>query len=185
MARAWSPRSEVLGAIAIASYVIHASVHLSNGNPHHLVWMCHIASLLVGFGLLCRSPNANVIGFLWSCFGTPLWILDLATGGEPYVTAALTHGSGVIIGFIGVQRLGLPRAAAVKAVAAYVPLWALTRAVTPPSANVNVAFSVHGGSQTWFTSYPPYFVMLLGFGLVTFIVIEKMLSLTRRTQRAA
>ena len=183
MARAWSPSSKVLGAIAIASYVIHASVHLSDGNPHHLLWMCHIASLLVGFGLLFGWADANVVGFLWSSFGTPLWILDVATGGQWYSTAVLTHGSGVIIGFIGVQRLGLPRAAAFKAVAAYVPLWALTRAVTPPSANVNVAFSVYEGWQTWFTSYPPYFVMLLGFGLVTFIAAEKMLSLIGRGKR--
>jgi hypothetical protein len=185
MARAWSPPSAVLGAIAIASYVIHAGVHLSDGNPHHLLWMCHLASLLVGFGLLCRWPNANVIGFLWSCVGTPLWILDTVTGGQWYTTAVLTHGSGIIIGFIGVQRLGLPRAAALKAIAAYVPLWALTRAVTPPAANVNVAFSVYEGWQTWFTSYPPYFAMLLGFGLLMFIAVERMLIVINRTKRPA
>ena len=183
MTRAWSRRSEILGAIAIASYAIHAAVHLSRGEPHDLLWMCHIAALLVGCGLLCRWPTANVIGFLWSCLGTPLWILDLATGGEWFPTAVLTHGSGVIIGFAGVQRLGLPRRAAFKAIAAYVPLWALTRAVTPPSANVNVAFSVYEGWQTWFRSYPPYFVMLLGFGLVTFIAAEQMLALIHRTKR--
>ena len=183
MTRAWSPRSEILGAIAIASYAMHAAVHLSRGEPHDLLWMCHIAALLVGCGLLCRWPTANVIGFLWSCLGTPLWILDLATGGEWFPTAVLTHGSGVIIGFAGVQRLGLPRRAAFKAIAAYVPLWALTRAVTPPSANVNVAFSVYEGWQTWFRSYPPYFVMLLGFGLVTFIAAEQMLALIHRTKR--
>ena len=109
-------------------------------------------------------------------------MLDLATGGELVCDRVLTHGSGVIIGFVGVQRLGLPRGAAWKAMAAYVPLWALTRAVTPPWANVNLAFSVYQGWQTWFTSYPPYFVMLLGFGLVTFIAAEQMLSLMGRTQ---
>ena len=113
--------------------------------------------------------------------GTPLWLLDLATGGEWFPTAVLAHVSGVVIGFVGVQRLGLPRRVAFKALAAYVPLWALTRAVTPPSANVNVAFSVYQGWQTWFTSYPAYFVMLLGFGLVTLIAAEQMLALIGRT----
>ena len=183
MARAWLPRSEVLGAIAIASYVIHAAVHVARGEPQDLLWACHIAALLVGLGLLCRWPNAIVVGFLWSCFGTPLWLLDLATGGEWFPTAVLTHFSGVVIGLVGVQRLGLPRGAAVKAMAAYVPLWALTRAVTPPWANVNVAFSVYQGWQTWFKSYPPYFVMLLGVGLVTFIAAEQMLALIGRTKR--
>ena len=67
MARAWMPRSEVLGAIAMASYAIHGAGHVSRGS-RTISSGVHIASLLVGVGLLCRWPNAIVVGFLWSCF---------------------------------------------------------------------------------------------------------------------
>ena len=185
MTRAETPRSELLGAIAVASYGIHAAVHLSRGEPQDLLWACHIAALLVGIGLWCRWPTVNAVGLLWSCFGTPLWILDLATGGEWIPTAVLTHVGALVIGIVGVRRLGLPRGAAIKATAAFVPLWALTRVVTPPWANVNVAFSVYQGWQTWFASYPPYFAMLVGVGLVTSVAVEQLLALVSGVKRAA
>jgi hypothetical protein len=134
--RSETPRSELLGAIAIASYGIHAAVHLSRG-------------------------------------------------GEWIPTAVLTHVGALVIGLIGVRRLGLPRGAAIKATAAFVPLWALTRVVTPPWANVNVAFSVYQGWQAWFASYPPYFAMLIAFGLVTFVVAEQLLALVAGVRRTA
>jgi len=178
-------RSEILGSIAIAGYAIHAGVHLTRGEPQDLLWACHIAALLVGFGLVFRSPTLNAIGLLWSCFGTPMWLLDLAVGGEWIPTALLTHGAAMAFGIVGVRRLGLPRAAAPKAMASFVPLWAITRAVTPAPANVNVAFSVYQGWQQWFTSYPPYFVMLLAVAFVTFMVAEQLLTLMTRRERTA
>jgi hypothetical protein len=176
----------IAGAAAIVCYGVHAAFHLSRGEPQDLLWACHIAALLVGVGLLIRSADLNAIGLLWSSFGTPLWILDLATGGEWIPTALLTHGAALAFGVYGIRRLGLPRAAAVKATAAFVPLWAITRAVTPPWANVNVAFSVYQGWEHTFTSYPPYFAMLLGLAFATFMIVERALAfaIARPTDRA-
>ena len=176
---------KILGIVAVASYAAHAAVHLSRGEPQDLLWACHIATLLVGIGLVFRSPAMNAIGLLWACFGTPLWILDLATGGEWMPTAFLTHAAALVCGVIGVRRLGMPRAATFKAMAAFAPLWAVTRAVTPAWANVNVAFFVYQGWQRWFTSYPTYFAMLLGLALTTFMVAEYLLALLARTERSA
>ena len=174
-----------LGTVAVASYATHAVVHLARAEPQDLLWACHIAALLVGIGLLCASPTLNAIGLLWSCYGTPLWILDLATGGEWIPTALLTHLSGLVIGFIGVRRLGLPRHAAWKAMAAYGLLFLATRALTPPGANVNLAFSVYQGWQRWFASYPLYLAMLLVLGMGTFLVAEHLLAPLARRERAA
>ena len=176
---------KILGTVAIASYAAHAMVHLSRGEPQDLLWACHIAALLVGIGLVYRSPTINAIGLLWSCFGTPLWILDLATGGEWMPTAFLTHAAALGCGIVGVRRLGMPRAAAVKAVAAFAPLWAVTRAITPQWANVNIAFSVYQGWQRWFTSYPPYFALLIALAATTFAIAEYLLALMAPTEQSA
>jgi hypothetical protein len=175
----------ILGATALACYAALAAVHLSRGEPQDLLWACHLAALLVGFGLLFRSPTMNAVGVLWSSFGTPLWALDLATGGEWIPTALLTHAAAIVIGVIGVRHLGLPRLAALKAMVAYLALWALTRAVTPPWANVNVAFAVYQGWQRWFTSYPSYFVMLLALGLAALMTAEYLLARFARLERTA
>jgi len=162
-----------LGIVAFLCYAIHGAVHVLRGTPYDLLWGCHIAALLVGFGLLLRNPTLNAIGFLWSCLGLPLWIIDIATGGEFIPTSPLTHLGAFFLGFYGVRRMGMPRGAAIKALAAMAALWAICRAVTPPAANVNLAFRVHEGWEAYFPSYALYFAMLLVITGAIFAGVER------------
>ena len=162
-----------LGIVAFLCYAIHGALHLHRGAPYDLLWGCHIAALLVGTGLLLRNPTLNAIGFLWSCLGLPLWLIDLATGGEFILTSPLTHLGAFILGIIGVRRLGMPRGAAMKALGAFAALWAISRAVTPPAANVNLAFRVHDGWEAYFPSYALYFAMLLVIAGAIFAGVER------------
>ena len=168
--------------VAIAIYVLHALVHLSRGEPYDLLWGCHLAVLLVAAGLLRNNASLNAIGLLWSCFGLPIWLIYTFTGGEFMPTAALTHLGAFVIGLYGVRRLGIPRGSAWTALGAYLALWALTRLITPASANVNLAFSVWPGWEDRFPSYPIYFATLLVSGAVTFAITE---VLFRRVHPAA
>jgi hypothetical protein len=174
-----------LGVIAIACYCVQAGTHLGRGEPQDVLWACHIAALLVGVGLLMGSATLNAIGLLWSCFGTPLWILYLATGGDLIAASFFTHGAALILGTIGVRRLGMPRGAAWKATAAFTLLWIATRALTPRWANVNLAFSVYDGWEAWFPSYPIYLAMLLVLGFAGLCLAEYLFALVARRQRAA
>jgi len=162
-----------LGIVAFLCYAIHCSVHLYRGAPYNLLWGCHIAALLVGLGLLLRNPTLNAIGFLWSCLGLPLWIIDIATGGEFIVTSPLTHVGGFVLGFIGVRKMGMPRGAAIKAMAAMAALMVICRVVTPPAANVNLAFHVKNGWEAYFPSYALYFAMLFAITGAIFVSVER------------
>lgn len=161
-----------LAVLAAAFYAIHAGVHLDRGEPYDLLWGCHVATLLVAGGLLWRVPAVNAIGLLWAWFGLPVWLLYTFTGGEFMPTAALTHAGGLAIGLYGVRLLGFPRGSAWRALGAYFALWLLTRAVTPESANVNLAFHVHPGWEDRFTTYPIYFATLLTAAASSFLICE-------------
>jgi hypothetical protein len=161
-----------LGLIPLAGYAIHAAVHLQRGEPYDLLWACHIAAILVGFGLLLRNPTLNAIGLLWSCFGLPLWLLDLATGGEFILTSPLTHIGAFACGIAGIRALGMPRHAAMKGLAAFAALWLLCRLVTPPAANVNLAFRVQPGWERYFSTYSLYFAVLFGGAALTFSLAQ-------------
>ena len=166
-----------LALVAFAAYAVHATVHLLRGEPHDLLWGCHIAALLVGFGLLLRSPVLNAIGVLWACFGIPLWILDVMTGGEFMPTAILTHVGALVIGLYGVRVLGIPRWSAWYALGSYFVLWMVTRAITPAAPNINLAFHVQPGWEKYFPNYLAYFATLLVGGAAIFLIAE---PLTRR-----
>jgi len=163
----------MLACLAIACYAVHAAVHLRRGEPYDLLWACHLAVLLVAAGLLFQRPSLNAVGLLWACFGLPMWLLDALTGGEFMPTATLTHVGALAIGICGVKLLGLPRGSAWKALAGYLGLWVVTRAITPASANINLAFHVHTGWEDRFPSYPAYFAMLLAVGGLTFAIAEQ------------
>jgi len=161
-----------LGLGALACYAIHAGSHVLAGRPADTLWACHVATLLVGVGALVESATVIAIGVLWLAFGNPLWALDLSTGGEFLPTSPLTHVGGFALGCLALKRLGVPKAAWWKAALAFVALLGLTRALTPRSANVNLAFAVAPGWERTFPAYPPYLAMLLGIGTAVFFVAE-------------
>jgi hypothetical protein len=165
-----------LALAALACYAVHAAVHLRRGEPYDLLWACHLAVLLVAAGLWFQRPTLNAVGLLWACFGLPIWLLDAFTGTDFMPTGTLTHVGALVIGLCGVRLLGFARGSAWKALAAYLGLWGLTRAVTPPSANINLAFHVHTGWEQRFPSYPAYFALLLVAGALTFAIAELGLS---------
>lgn len=161
-----------LGLAAIGCYAIHAAFHLLNGRPEELLWSCHLGALLVGVGLLWSSPITNGIGLLFLCMGTPLWLLDLVGGGVFYPTSSFTHLGGLAIGLCGARRLGMPSGTWWKAVLALLALILVCRLVTPPSANVNVAFAIYPGMEKVFPSHPVYLATMMCLAGGYFFVSE-------------
>src|SRR5262249_47931746 len=98
-----------LGCLALVCYAVHAGFHLYHGRPEDLLWACHIGAAVVGLGLILSSATLNGVGVLLLCMGTPLWLLDLAGGGEFYPTSCFTHLGGLAIGIYGLHRLGMAR----------------------------------------------------------------------------
>ncbi len=166
---------KTLGVIAFACYAAHAAWHLAHHRAHDLLWACHLACVLIGVGLLTSSPLPNAIGVSWLSFGIPLWVIDLATGGELIPTSFLTHVVGFALGLHGVRRLGFPRGTWWKATLAFVAVWPVTRLLTPRAANVNLAFFVHPGWERLFPVYALYFFAIVALAAGTFSVVERVL----------
>lgn len=171
------PPSRAWGLVAVGAYAVHAGHHVLRGHPEDALWACHLGTLLVAVGFFLRAPTANAIGFFWLLIGNVCWMIDLANGAEFLPTSTLTHGVGIVLAIVGLRAFGLPPHAWWQAVIAFVALQQLTRWMTPPGANVNVAFAVWTGWEERFPSYPPYIAMLLAIGAATFFVVS---TLVRR-----
>lgn len=172
-ARSRGRRLEVfLGLLCLFAYAVHGWHYVQRRQEANLLWFCHLAALAVGLGLLLRAPTLSAVGFLWLCVGTPLWLLDLASGGEVSVGSILTHGAGLGAGAFGLRRLGLPSGAWWKALVALVAVHALTRVVTPPAENVNLAFAVWTGWEPWFPSHLAYIALLTTVSGLVFLAVS-------------
>ena len=163
------------GFVALGCYAIHAGFHLVNGRPAEVLWMCHLGAAIVGVGLLRSSATLNGIGTLFLCLGTPLWVMYLAGGGEFYPTSCLPHVGGLAIGLYGVRQLGLRAGTWWKAVLSLIGLILICRMVTPPAANINVAFAVYPGVEKMFPSHPIYLVVMMIMSAAYFLICEYIL----------
>jgi hypothetical protein len=151
-----------VGVLCLAFYGAHAAYYAVQARPLvNMLWMCHLASVLIAAGLLARVPSLNAVGVLWLLIGLPLWFLDLARGGAFHPTSTLTHVGGLAAGLWGARRLGFPAGAWWRAVLGMIALLLLSRAVTPPAENVNLAFAVWTGWEAVFPSHPLYVLALL------------------------
>ena len=161
-----------LGALAVAFFLIHAAALVRAEEHFHIIWSCHLGCLIVGIGLLVRLPWLYAIGFCWLTMGVPLWLLNVFTSPEFMLTSTLSHIGGIINAVYGLRFLKIPRFASVAATAGLAVLGILTRWVTPPDANINLAFAVWSGWEDQFPSYFWYVVMLLSIAAVSFGLLE-------------
>jgi hypothetical protein len=166
-------RHTALGAAALAFFAIHTWELARRGEVHDALWNCNVANLLIGVGLLVRVPWLVASGVAWLSLGVPYWILYLCRGGEFIPTSVLTHVGGLVIGCIGVARVGWPSAAWWRALAALVVLGRLTRLVTPEVANVNMSYRPWDGWD-FCPSYAVYFAVVVIFHAAVFFGLERL-----------
>lgn len=168
-------RTTTLGIIALAGYGVHAVFHLSRGEPEDLLWACHLAAAIVGFGLIARSAPMVTTGTLLLCMGTPLWAVDLAQGSEFTPTSLGTHALGLAAGFWGVWKLGASAGAWWKAALVLVASIAVGRLVTPAASNVNLAFAIPPGMDRYFSNHFVYLAFMVSISCAYFWLVEVLL----------
>ena len=150
-----------LGLLVLACVCVHGGNHLLHRRPADLLWACHVGAAAVGIGVLLRSAVCDAIGVLFLLVGVPLWILDVATGGEFIPTSVPTHLGGLVVGLLALKNMGPPAGVWWKAALALAVLVGVCRLLTPAPANVNLAFAVPSGWRSYFPSHRWY---LIGLG---------------------
>ncbi len=165
LSRAW--RALGLAPLLILAYSI--AYWGSRGRWAELLWMCDVANLILGVGLLFSFPALVWIATLLLIPAAPLWIWDLSVLKGEYWTmnGFLLHIGSMAIGILGVrgtaqanqaQSDGKKRRLWWKALLVLVVVQLITRLVTPPEPNINVAHRVYEGLEGIFSSYAMFWV---------------------------
>jgi hypothetical protein len=171
-----SIRLRVVAGLAAVSFVAQAVSHIVRGDAVDLVWMCNIAPLILVVGCLFASPRWVTVAVEWLAYGTPGWLLDLATGGELIPTSFGPHVVCPIAGFVALREVRVKKKSWVTATGLLLALFAVTRLTTPPERNINIAFSVYPAFHRMFSSYPPFFVFTVACFALTFFLVELVLN---------
>lgn len=162
-----------LGILAVSFYLLYVVYFASKGQAYNALWVCHLGCLLIGIGLLAKNKMINSAGLIWISAGIPLWILNFLSGAEPPVVSFLTHCGGFFLGLSGVFILGIKRRVWVFATTGMILYSACTRFFTPPSQNINLAYSIWPGWEKYFLSFPLFISAVLFYCFSIALLAEK------------
>jgi len=169
------------GVAALACWSIHGGNHLLRGTAHDLLWACNVAVPLLALGCFFGARAMCAVAVLWLSFGTPIWLLDLATGAGLIATSVFVHLVAPVVGIAALRKLGWPPRAWLSATLASGALLVVTRLAGSPRANVNLAFRIHEGWERHFTSHPVFVALLLATSALVFFAIDT--AIVRWVQR--
>lgn len=172
------------GALAALSAILHGASHVLDGTAPELLWICNLAPVLLAIGCFARVPALVAVAVLWLAYGTPMWLLDLATGGALIPTSLLPHVLCPIIGVLAMRELGAPRHAWLHATGGLVIVLIATRVLTPPGPNVNLVHAVWTGWEPYFPRHDVYLGIGLATTSATFLGVELLLRRLVRVRAA-
>lgn len=153
-------RRATVASLAVSFFAAHALNHARLGHPFDALWACHVATLLVGAAAWRESPRLNAVALVLLALGNLLWLIDLLFTGDWMWTSLLTHVGALALALGSARRLGYPRGSWWRALLVIVGWQQLTRLLTPPARNINMAFAVHPSSTSVFSSYPAYWLAM-------------------------
>jgi hypothetical protein len=130
-------------ALVLGVLALHAAHKLEHGLFAEMLWACHVASLVVGVGLLTHQTWLIAVGTLFHlAVGAPAYVLDVIVLRTTTFTSVLVHTLPPVAGLWALRHEATwPRWTPIAAAALYLVLIPISRWLTDPALNVNLAFT--------------------------------------------
>ena len=152
----------LLGLLPLAFFAAHLSFYWRNGGLDNMLWMCTVGNLVLAIGLLFGLRWMIRVAVIWLVPGLPLWLYYVAVNGGWLLTSFFTHVGALIVGLFAVYKIRASRWTWVHAFVWFLLVQQLSRMVTTPYWNVNVAHRVYEGWEGVFSSYWQYWLASTG-----------------------
>jgi hypothetical protein len=171
-----------VGGFALGAIALHDYAHISEGRWYDVFWVCNLAALLVGPGVLLRSAELSIAAITWIVPGTIIWLLDAVLAGSNLLpTSYGVHVGGSVAAAYGVWRAGYSRRSFWLTAMLPLAAMAISRLFLPPEQNVNGAHAVPRGWGFLGESWASFFVVstlislaMVGLGLLAARGITKL-----------
>jgi len=149
-----------LGILPLIFFLAQAVHYWRSNELAHLLWMCNIGSIVLALGLLFEKPALVRLSAIWAIPGLVIWFIYVVLPWGVFLTSALDHIGGLVVSLIALKRYRMDRTAWRYAFGWYLIVQLISRFVTPPRFNVNLAHTVASGFERTFQSYWSFWLVL-------------------------
>jgi hypothetical protein len=134
----------------------------------NMLWMCNIGNLVLAAGLFFEKPLLVRVAAIWTIPGLIIWFLYVVLAWGVFFTSTLAHVGGLAVAAIALKSYRMDRNAWRYAFGWSLLLQLISRFVTAPELNVNVAHLVQPG---WERTFPSYWTFWLALTILSAAVL--------------
>jgi hypothetical protein len=165
-----SPRTRMrlLGLLPLTFFLAQGVHYWRIDQLGHMLWMCNIGNLLLAMGLFLEKPLVVRLAAIWMIPGLLVWFIYVVLASGVFLTSTLAHVGGLIVAMFALRSYRMDRIAWRWAFGWYLMVQLLSRFVTPPDLNVNLAHAIQPG---WERAFGSYWTFLLTLTIVAAVVL--------------
>lgn len=157
-----SPRNQMrlLGVLPLFFFLAQGLHYWRINQLGHMLWMCNIGNLVLALGLFFEKPLVVRVAAIWTIPGLLVWLVYVVLAWGVFLTSTLAHVGGLAVAAVALKTYRMDRLAWRYAFGWYLAVQLISRFVTVPELNVNLAHAVQPGWERTFTSYWMFWLTL-------------------------
>jgi hypothetical protein len=162
-----SPRTQMrlLGLLPLFFFLAQAVHYWRIDQIGHMMWMCNIGNLLLAMGLFLEKARVVRLAAIWTIPGLLVWFIYVVLEWGVFLTSTLAHVGGLAVAMIALRKYRMDRTAWRWALGWYLMIQLLSRLITRPELNVNLAHAIQPGWEQRFDSYWTFLITLTLIGI--------------------
>ena len=150
----------LLGVLPLIFFLAQGIHYWRINELAHMFWMCNIGNLLLAIGLFFNQRQLMRIAIIWTIPGLLIWFIYVVLSWGVFFTSTLAHVGGLIVGMVVLRKIGMTRNVWLYAFGWYLAVQLLSRLLTAPRFNVNLAHQIQPGWDSIFGSYWKFWIVL-------------------------
>lgn len=156
-------RFRLLGVLPLLFFLARVVEYWRVGTPSQVLWLCHLANLLLALGLFAGDAPLIRIAVLFVVFGIPPWAVDMWVIKIVTPVSVFSHLGGLALGLFVISKVRMPAGNWLRAMFVFLFIQLLSRLFTPPALNVNTAHRIY---EIWTSIVSAYWQYWIGSVIV-------------------
>lgn len=153
-------RLRLLGILPLVFFLAQGVHYWRIHQLGHMLWMCNIGNLVLALGLFFERPLLVRVAAIWTIPGLFIWFFYVVLAWGVFLTSTLAHVGGIAVAAIALKTYRMDRNSWRYAFGWSLLVQLISRFVTAPELNVNLAHAVQPGFERTFPSYWVFWLAL-------------------------